>query len=375
MRTVVPLWAALTLLRWVTAYVALQLLPRSPFAAPSLAPPVGLVDKWDGGFFLVIAADGYRLDESQPLRAAFFPGFPALIRAVAAPFSVVVDHVTAIYIAAILVTSLASLAAAFLIYAIARLEFDRVVASWAVVLLLAWPSSAFLTTLYSEGLFLVAAMGAWLLASRHRWLLAGLVCAAASFVRVNGVFLCAALVVMYLVEVSRRRTPFRFSALAALLLGLGGVAVYFAYLYLRTGDLQLWFHVQSAGWGRQTVGPWTSLVNTWNLFRGSERGPDDKWQFASDAILLLMCLAMAAVMVRRRAWASLTLTLLTLASLVTSTYYLSVSRTTLTLFPVMIVAASLLVRWRAWARGLVVGASLVWMCCDMGAFALQWWAG
>jgi hypothetical protein len=372
-RTVVPIWAVFTFLRWTVALLAGRLLtPTDTFAEASGLR--SLVATWDAGIFLAIADDGY--PEHDPLRAAYFPGWPLAERVLAGPLSLVTGGQAAPLLAGVLLTTVLSLGAALLIHRIADEQLGRTAAFWAVVLLMAWPSAAFLTTLYSESLYLVAAMGAWWLAMRHRWLLAGLLCGVASFTRVTGVFLCIALVVMYATTVRRGLERFRWENLAGVLLGTWGVVAFFAYLFAQTGDLLAWSHTQQAGWGRATVTPWSSLQTTWTMMTSTALDNADwRWQMAADFVIVVVCATLAVVMARRRYWPELTLTVLTIGSVVTATSYISVTRYTLSIFPLMVLGGSLLAAVRLRYAALVVGVSTAWMSVVMGLFALGYWAG
>jgi hypothetical protein len=371
---VLPIWGTFTALRWlVTLTVGRLVTPDDTFAGTSGVR--ALVGIWDAGIFLAIADGGYPLDD-DPFRAAFFPGWPLAERIASLPLSMVVDQEAAFVAGGVLLTSGLSLVAALLLHRIAYAQFGRAAASWAVVLLMAWPSAAFLTTLYSESLYLVAAMGAWLLATQRRWAAAGLLCGVASFTRVTGVFLCIALVVMYLTTAARGRERFRWADVGGVLLGGWGVVAYFAYLFASTGDLMAWSHSQAAGWDRRTVAPWSSLQATWALMTSTELDNADwRWQMLADIVIVVVVVALAVVMAMRRYWPELTLTVLTLGTVITSTSYISVTRYTLSIFPLMVLGGSLLARLRPRPAAVVAGVSTVWMSGVMAMFALGYWAG
>jgi hypothetical protein len=376
LRLVLPLWGGFTALRWGVAVLVVHVVtPSTTFAGTSGLQ--ALVGTWDAGIFLAIAGEGYAIDPDQdPFRAAYFPGWPLAERALAWPLSLVAGRDNGLIAAALVLTTVLSLGASLLLHRIAYEQFGPTAARWALVLFLAWPSAAFLTTLYSESLYLVAAMGAWLLAARERWVLAGLLCGVASFTRVTGVFLGVALAVMYVQTVLRDRERFRWGGLTALLLGGWGVVAYFLWLFIRTGDPLAWSHTQSAGWGRETVAPWSSFSTTWALMTNTELDNADwRWQMVADITIVVMVVALAVVMAQRRYWPELTLTVLTLGSVITSTSYISVTRYTLSIFPLMVLAGSLLARSTVRTKTVIAAVSTVWMTTVMGTFALGYWAG
>jgi hypothetical protein len=83
--------------------------------------------------------------------------------------------------------------------------------------------------------------------------------------------------------------------------------------------------------------------------------------------------AAVVVLARRRQWAEFTYVGLTAASLLTSTYYLSVPRTLLVCFPLIMLVA----RWplgRIWQRGAIaIGVSL--LAVNTTTFLTGHWTG
>ena len=138
------------------------------------------------------------------------------------------------------------------------------VAATAVVLLGVAPYGIFLAAVYSEALFLAVTVAAWWAAVDPTLVAGRALAAAATAVRVNGMFLVAALAVMYLVQLreDRRRRP-RADVLA-LALPFAVLAAYFGYLRARTGAWNAWQAAQDAGWARRTAWPWTGLRAGWD---------------------------------------------------------------------------------------------------------------
>ena len=144
-----------------------------------------------------------------------------------------------VMLAGILVSLAAGTVAAVMLWQLAIAQgLGPRVAATAVVLLGVAPYGIFLAAVYSEALFLAVTVAAWWAAVTRRWWCAGALAAAATAVRVNGMFLVAALAVMYLVQLreDRRRRP-RGDVLA-LALPFAVLAAYFGYLHARTGDLE-----------------------------------------------------------------------------------------------------------------------------------------
>src|SRR4051794_7830850 len=141
-------------------------------------------DRWDTGLFVKIARFGY---DGRPAHyddkgvVAFFPGEPLVLRVVHA---VVRDWVAS----GLVISAVAGAVACIALARLGELESDAQTGSRAVLFLVLSPFAVFLAAGYSEALFLAFALPAWLAAGRGRWAAAGLLGAAASTVRVTGLF-------------------------------------------------------------------------------------------------------------------------------------------------------------------------------------------
>jgi hypothetical protein len=184
------LWLALRLLTGAAAAIFAMLLPLDPTRAVGWPPdgPLGawlhwlLVEpwvRWDVNFYVWIVERGYRADDGT---AQFHP----LLAWLATPVAWLVGSPA---LALLLVASAASLALVLAFEGLARLDLDERDARGAVLLLMFWPPAFILFAPYTEGLFLLCAVGCLLWARRRRWWLAGLAGALATLTRQQGVFL------------------------------------------------------------------------------------------------------------------------------------------------------------------------------------------
>ena len=209
-------------------------------------------------------------------------------------------------LAGILISLAAGTVAAVMLWQLAIAQgLGPRVAATAVVLLGVAPYGIFLAAVYSEALFLAVTVAAWWAAVTRRWWLAGALAAAATAVRVNGMFLVAALAVMYLVQLreDRRRRPR--ADLLALALPFAVLAAYFGYLRARTGTWNAWQAAQDAGWARRTAWPWTGLRAGWDAI-ASAHAPDlvvSRW---ADLLSVVAGLLLLAVLLWLRRWAEAT---------------------------------------------------------------------
>jgi hypothetical protein len=339
---------------------------------PGSRDPLGLGSvwqHWDAKVFRVIAEYGYfgGPEASKPNEAAFFPGYPLLLRGV----HVLVPQWTADELI------IASVASFFAILGLVLLAEDYQAGSgtWAGVFLLAAPAAVFLSVGYSEAPFLAFALPAWRAARRGSWLWAGLLAACACALRINGLFLVAGMIIMVLlrrnaVGAQNRRWP----ALAALSISLAPVAAYVIYLYDRTGDWLAWLHAEENGWRRGLHDPVTTFTNTWHIAFGHVARTPFAFAFQLELVAVVVLLITVGVLLWRRHWPEACYTALTAAALVAGHWYMSVPRALLLVFPLWCGLARLALRHR-WTAALWLAGSLPLMFATAMLYLDGRWAG
>ncbi|MFN8038481.1 MAG: hypothetical protein U0Q07_04630 [Acidimicrobiales bacterium] len=406
-RRPVGLYLAVGAVLWVVSALSVHLL--SPITAydqgPGRFPGDAVLDGWlrfDGNWYRIIAADGYSYTPGQQSPVAFFPGYPLAVRAAS---WVVGDPV----VAGVVVSVLCGLAVACLFWRWSLRRADPPVARIALALLLLWPYAWYLYgAVYGDALFLVAVLVAFVLVERGHPVLAGLAGAVATATRPVGLAVVVGLVaivleqrgVVRLAALDRWRTaraaaagrpsglrllaPDRRGPLrpgdAGVLLSLGGLAAWSAYLWSRWGDPFLFATVQgSPGWD-QAAGPHTWFKVTWfqqgkNLpgwlaeaWTSSGPGADQAWTKAVYAggvllqgLLVLGAIALVPVILRRLGWGYALYTLAVVGiPLIGSKDFQGTGRYLLAAFPCFVVLADLLAgRRRLRATVLVVSALLL----------------
>jgi hypothetical protein len=220
--------------------------------------------RWDGGWYYSIAHNGYSYQPGQQSNVAYFPLYPLLMRALGVLTSDVV-------LAGIFITAVASgLAIVLFGRWCDRAGLSRTATSLAVASLLLYPYAWYLYgVVYSDAVFLLAAVAAFSLLQAGHPVMAGVLGAAATADRPTGIAVALGLCVAELERTGalsfvatgrstlqqRFRVPTTFSArrlqprsLGVLISG-GGLAAFCTYLWWRFGDALLFAHIQSA-WGQ-----------------------------------------------------------------------------------------------------------------------------
>ncbi len=326
--------------------------------------------RWDTGFYLSIATDGYRYHGVPLPSVAFWPLLPLLIRALG-------GLVGSPAVAGLLIANAALLGAAMLLYRIAADDWGEAVAERAVWYMLIFPGSLFGSAIYSESLFLLCALGALYLARRGFWESAAMLAFAAALSRFVGIIVGPMLLLEWWRQRSRPSGPR--PPLSAALAGLGaplGSAVYMLYLQRQFGDPLAFVHA-AAAWEREPTSPLTMIgellrqpAEGWAVALLAGHLPLDNW---IDLLTVLAFLGMALVLLAERRWPEAALMLPGVLIPLSSGLLMSQRRYMWVLFPAYI----LLARWgtRPWVDRLISAIFLAGLALCTALFANGYWVG
>ncbi len=278
-------------------------------------------NQWDVANYISIAEKGYSISELET-NIAFFPGFPLVIKLFAyLPITFIQS--------AFIVTFVGGIFASIFLNKLAIKEGDVGFST-----LIAWvlaPMSLFLFIPYSESLFCGFAFAAWYFAKQNKWFISGLLIFSASMIRVNGIFLTVAIIVMFLLN-NRQNL----SKVLPLFLGFVPIVSFFTYLKFKFGSWTLWFEVQEKFWQRKFTNPINSFENT--VSRASYLEYDSSWimQNRIEIICIFIITIFLIYFFAIRAWPEFVYIFLTYFALITSTFWWTAPRTLLSLVPIWI---------------------------------------
>ena len=319
-------------------------------------PLAGIWERWDACWYMKIATFGYEPGERS---VAFFPLFPAAVRAVgivtALPYPV----------AGLLVSGAAYVAAMAGLLRLVAATHGLRIARWTMRYLSLFPAAFFLFASFSEALFLASSIWCLVFARDRRWGPAMVLATFAGLTRAQGLLLVlplaweASLAAREIRAGGRLRTPSGSGRLALSVAATTAPALAFAgyTLAARAMTDETPYDAQSLWGGTQFHPPWEVAAASarWILERG------DGIQ-ALNLAALLGAAALLAAGARRMpityslyAWPPLLLA----ATRIQPTPLTSTTRYLLVLFPVFVVAV--LLTERAWLRQawLVVSALLL----------------
>ena len=273
--------------------------PNSPWADPNYADkPISrsglrlildVLTSWDGQWYHRIIADGYPRSvqahvtyEVADARAAFFPAYPMLVRALD---RVLPGHQA---VAALGVNFILGALAVLLGGLLAREIFGWQVASRSMALMALFPGAFVLSFAYTEALLITVAAACMLCLLRRQWLAAGLLAAVGTATRPNGIALCAACAVAAFVAIRERR---EWSSLIAVVLSPLGFVGFQLWLWQHTGEPFVWFRVQTEAWGEGASFGYTALKNSFGALLNPVSSPTKTITALSMAALIGLAVA------------------------------------------------------------------------------------
>jgi hypothetical protein len=319
-------------------------------------------NRWDALHYLALSQHGYTATGERAIQIAFFPLYPWLTRLVAFFLS---DHL----VSAFVVSAVCSVAAGLLLKRLVEADYGAGVARDAVWFMLIYPTSYFLHIPYTESLTLALVIGSFYAARRNSWAAAGLLGAAASLSRINGMVLGPALAVEIFMQYrATRRWDWRWLWVLVIPAGLAGYLLLNKYV---TGNAFTFLSVQQSFWSKTLTWPWRGVGGAYGSIWG--RAPSEAlmvgWQEVFFALVGLACTVYSWVRLRPSYAVWMTLNWLLFTS---TSFMLSAPRYTLILFPVFIIFAMLSAR-AAW-RWVITAWSLLYLSLFVGQFVQGRWA-
>jgi hypothetical protein len=289
---------------------------------------IDLMARWDSKWYLSIATNGYSYSQGKWSNVAFFPLYPLLMKMMA--FGA--QDIQLLTIAGWFVSNISTILALILFYRLIIMNGDTTnVARRAVWLLAFFPTSFYFSVVYTEGLFLLLAVGAFYFARKRRWLIAGILGGLSAATRFIGVLLLIPLAYEWL-----QQKPRHWLSVLTLFLVPCGLLAYMLYLKHTFGDPLLFVKAQEA-W-RRTTGIISAIQRLNYLLTTPGLGPRILSRAADIAFLVVGGVLLLGVFWRQRlsyqlyAFYALAVPLATLQ-------VVSIPRYLLVIFPLFIVMA------------------------------------
>jgi hypothetical protein len=226
--------------------------------------PIKVLDmwgRWDSGWYLDIAVNGYSLRgpiETTQSNVAFFPLYPFSIRALLLLFPESLRTPELALFIGVVLSNIMFLLALFMLYRLALLLVnDRAVAQRTMWYTVLFPAGFFFATAYTEATFLLFTVAMFYAALRRAWWAAGILGALATLTRPSGILLAVPLAWMYGEAIEWKFRQIRWNSLWIALLPLVFVG-FMISLQPVTGDWIAPLRSQEA-WSSTLAAPWTTI--------------------------------------------------------------------------------------------------------------------
>jgi Mannosyltransferase (PIG-V) len=315
-------------------------------------PWVNMLSRWDAGWYVEIARDGYHYKPGMPSNAAFFPLYPLLIRASHALCFLPGNDYWWL-LTGIVLSNMSLLVGLGYFRSLLAIDFDQETVSRAIIYLLIFPTTFFFSSVYSESLFLTLTVSAFYYARKNRWLTACLLTALATLTRSQGIIVLLPLLIEYFAQRNFRLQQVEWNATAFALIP-AALFSFVLFLKMNFGSWTIISDLQNA-WGRHLM--WPCYPVLWLFQHAPPLSPEhhDKLDFS-----FLLLLLGAAVFALRQLRLSHTVYLWT-AVLFFSCWgmYVSIPRFDLVMFPLFLILALIGIRSRAFHLGYCILSSML----------------
>lgn len=224
-----------TICLWGIIFLSIKFLPlQINFLGGGLSnylvnPFLWVWGNFDGEHYLSIAQNGY-----QPLTYFFFPLYPIVIKLFAGIFG---SGLFSFLKSGIMISNLSSMLALIGLYKLLKLDFKENIVKNTIFLLLIFPTSFFLASVYTESIFLALSVWSIYFMRQKKWHWAAILGGVAASTRVIGIVLLA----VALIEYFEFKLPFKFNKkinfnILWLVLIPIGVGAYMFFVWGKTGD-------------------------------------------------------------------------------------------------------------------------------------------
>ena len=295
---------------------------------------ISIWNTWDTHHYLNIAQYGYSSStvDERHLLIAFFPLYPFLIKILA----LVLQNYL---LSALLVSNIAYIFAVFYLYKLVRIDFEKEDALRSIIYFSIFPTAYFLHAAYTESLFLALTIASFYYERKDRWALSGVIGMLADTTRITGIILLPVLVIEYLSQREYKKENIRKDILWILVIALGFV-LYLILNYITYGDPLRFLEIQSGHFSKHLAIPTEGFFSAWTgiLWGTPAISLTFGWFEIIFSILGLILIIYSFFRLRL----SYSLYALGTWLIVTSTsFWLSIPRYTLSIFPIFIVLAIL----------------------------------
>jgi hypothetical protein len=351
----------------IVGFLGIVLLGYAPHTPPYRVYNNDFLDmpaRWDTGWFMGIALEGYRFDPSTRDRMqniAFFPVYPMLMR-----YGSLFAARQVLWVG-VAISFAAFFWAMVYLFRLARAYLHDDAAAAGLAFLATYPFALFYSTAYTESLYLLTVVAACYHFERDELWKAGVWGVAGGLTRPNGCLLSVVLGLMAIREWRTTPPHMRASRVAAAAAPGVGMLIFSSYIYFLTGNPLQWA-AQHAAWGRvyrgfdAVVGDQIEHIQHNGLYDYASSRPLDMMH----AVVLILVLASVRPVYRRFGAPYAAMILLNVLPPLTMGGLLSMGRVTSVIFPTFLwLGAAIPARHRS---GWLIGFAMLQALCAIAFF-------
>ncbi len=295
---------------------------------------VAQFDKWDAPHYIALSKDWY-VNYGDPANfIVFFPLYPLMIRLFT--FSAATANLSALVVA-----NACSIVALFYLYKLTKLDFGESTSQKAILFLSVFPTAYFLSAPYTEGLFFATVIASLYYARKGNWLTAGAIGGLAALSRLGGLLMLPVLAVEFLYQ--NRRTLRRVFSLdfACVFLVLVGFLTYLDINLQVTGNMFTFMTVERVHW-YNTLDPWSGFIGaiSWAVNSSYPESVTIGWAPLAFGVFGLVMIAVGFA--RRFRPSYLAYMVVTWMLALSTSFWLSVPRYIMAMFPMLMLLATLI---------------------------------
>jgi len=319
--------------------------------------------RWDGWWYLEIAKNWYVNQGTWQFSLVFLPLYPVLIRLITIDFA----HSN---LSAFLVSNVSSIIATVYLFKLARRDFDNNTAKKAILYFTLFPTAYFLSAIYAEGLFLALIIASVYYARIAKWPLASFLGLFAALTKLTGLLLLPTLIVEYFHqrEWKLRKADANLFWISLILVG------FLIYLNINnqvTGNPFTFIEYELVNWD-YTLNPLLGLTHAWQSIVNASFPENITKGLAPVVFAIFGLLAVLTGFQRRFRPSYNVFMLLILMFSVSTSWWVSVPRYLLTMFP-MFILLGFLVNKRTLNYAIILFFSAM-LCFFTTLFVLNQWA-
>ena len=332
---------------------------------------IDLWNTWDVQHYVKIAMHGYSglTVDGKNLQIVFFPLYPMLIKL----FSFVFQNYI---VSALIVSNLAYAAAAYYLYKLVRIDFEKDDAYRAAIYFSVFPTAYFMHAAYTESLFLALTIGSFYYARERRWAMSGVLGMLAAATRITGVLLIPALIIEYLAQKEFKLKNIKPDIIWIALIGLGLLS-YLVINYHISGDPFYFMEIQREHWNKSLKLPYEGFINALNITTGKMALNVDTLSARmlagpTEIIFALLGLSLTIYSFFKLRFSYAIYALMTWLIITSTWLWLSIPRYVLAMFPIFMVMAVL--GRRKWVNYLIIFISILFYALFLSLFVRFRWA-